>query len=57
MDLEPSEPAFAERFCFCEFEEATGKVVADVIQMGREGVGTSTEIDVVGEVEGISEEL
>ena len=57
VDLEPSETAFAERFRFCELEQATGEIVADVVQMGRKGVGTSTEIDVVGEVEGISEEL
>ena len=57
VDLEPSETAFAERFCFGEFEQATREVVADVVQMGREGVGAATEIDVVGEVEGVSEEL
>ena len=57
VDLEPSETAFAERFRFCEFEQTTREIITDVVQMGREGVGTSTEIDVVGEVEGISEEL
>ena len=57
VDFEPSKTAFAERFRFCEFEQATREVVADVVQMGREGVGAATEIDVVGEVEGVSEEL
>jgi hypothetical protein len=28
-----------------------------VVEMGRKGVGTATEVEVVGEVDGVGEEL
>lgn len=47
MNLKPTQTAFAERFCFCKLQKATGQVIANVTQMRGNGVRASTEIDVM----------
>lgn len=57
MDLEPPETTDAQGTLVSEFEETTGEIVADVVQIGRDGVRSAAEIEVVREVEFIGEEL
>lgn len=57
MDLEPAKTASAERLGFAEEEEATGKIVSNMIQVRRKGVCTATEVQIVGEVESVTDEL
>ena len=57
MNLEPSQAAGGQRLRLVEQEQATTEIVADVAQVGWDGVRTSAEIEVVGQVEGVAEEL
>ena len=57
VDLQPSETTFAERLALRELEETTTQIVIEMVQVGRNGVCASTEIDVVGQVYGVTKEL
>lgn len=57
MNFEPAESSLAEGFGYGEFEEATREVIADMVQVGRDGVRTAAEVEVVGEVDDFVSEL
>lgn len=57
VNLEPAQAANSERLGLAEEEKATGEIVTDVVQMRWKGVCAATEVQVVWEVEGITDEL
>lgn len=57
MDLEPLETLFAEGFAFGEDQKTTREIISEMIQVGRNRVGATAEIDVVGKVELLEKEL
>ena len=57
VDLQPAQPALAEHLRLVEQEQPATQVVADVVQMRRDGVRPAAEVDVVREVDGIAKEL
>ena len=57
MDLEPPEPGLAEGLELAELEQPAGEVVADVVEVRRDGVRAPAEVDVVWLVECVAEEL
>lgn len=57
VDLEPPQSSLAERLRLREHEEATTEVITDMAEMGRQRVCTSTEVDVVWEIDVIAQEL
>jgi len=57
VDFEPPQTALAERFCFRKLQKTATEVITNVIEMRRDGISTSTEIEIVREVDFIAEEL
>ena len=55
--LDPPQPALAERLRLVEQERVTAKVVTDVAQVGRGRVRAATEVEVVWQTKGITQEL
>lgn len=51
MDPEPHETALAEWLLDTECEQSSSEIVADGVQMRRHGIGTTSEIEVVRDVE------
>ena len=47
----PSQTGLAERLALGKCEETTTQVLTQMVQVGRNGVGTPTEVHVVGIVE------
>ena len=52
-----SQTALAKGLGFTEEEQSTREIVADVIQMRWDGVGTAAEVDVVRKVDCVAQEL
>lgn len=57
MYLQPAESTRAKGFYFCEYEQPTGKVISNVAQVRWDGVGATTEIEIMRQVESIAQEL
>ena len=57
MDLQPPQTLFSKGLGLREFEQSATEIVAHVVQMRRNGVSAPSEVEVVGEVNGISKEL
>jgi len=57
VDLQPPQAPFTERLGLGKEEESTRKIITNVVQVWRDWVCSTTEVHVVGEVEGISQEL
>lgn len=57
VNFQPIETFLAERFAVGKRKETSRKVVADVGQIRRYGVASSSEVHVVWEVKGFSDEL
>lgn len=57
MDLQPSQATFADGFSLCEEEEPTRKIITNVVQVWWDGVRSATEVQVVGEVKFVAQEL
>ena len=51
MNFEPPQPFLSDFFAFAEQKKSSHKVVSDVIEVGRDGVDSSSEVEVMGEVE------
>lgn len=57
MDFQPTETTFSQRFLFAEFQKPTTQVISNVTEMRRKRVRASTEVNIVGEVYGVTQEL
>lgn len=57
MNLEPAKSSYTEWFGFSEHQEPTTQVITDVVKMWGNGVGAATEINVMGLVDRVTEEL
>ena len=57
MYLQPAESTRAKGFYFCENEQPTGKIISNVAQVRWDGVGTTTKIEIMRQVENIAQEL
>lgn len=57
VDFEPTKASSAERFGFAECEKATAEIIADMVEMCWDWVGTTAEIEVMREIERIVQEL
>ena len=57
MNFEPAKSTYTQRFSYFKLQQTPGKIVTNVAQMWRNGVCTSSEIQVVGEIESVTKEL
>ena len=57
MDLEPAQSGSTQRLLIRKLEKTSTQVVADVIKMWWNGVGSPSEVDIVREVELVGKEL
>ncbi len=57
MDLDPAKPAQTKGLCVRELEQATGKVISDVIEVRWDRIGATSEVEIMREVERIAQEL
>lgn len=57
MDLQPAQSTLAQRLSLGKLQQPSTQIIANMVQIGRDGVSTSTEIDVVREIQGITNEL
>ncbi len=57
MNLEPPEATFTQGLSIRELEKATREIIADVIEMGRDGIGAPTEVQIVGQIDRVTKEL
>lgn len=57
VDLEPSETTFAQRLGVAEEEQSATKIITNVVEMRRDGVGTASEVKIVRQIEIVTKEL
>ena len=57
MNFEPPKALNTQLLALRKNEQSTAQVIANVVQMGRNRVCTATEVQVVGHVDGIAQEL
>ena len=57
MNLQPPQTTLAEGPRLAKQEQTTTEIIPNVTQMGRNGVSTTTEINVVREIQSVAQEL
>lgn len=57
MDFHPPKPALTKRFCFAENKQPTGEIITDMIQVRRDRVSTTSEVNIVGQIECVAQKL
>jgi hypothetical protein len=57
MNFEPPKALNTQRLTLRKNEQRTAQVIANVVQMWRNGVCTAAEVQVVGHVDSIAQEL
>ena len=57
MDFEPAQSGSTQRLLIRKLEKTSTQVVANVVKMWRNGVGSPSEVDIVREVELVGKEL
>jgi hypothetical protein len=57
MNLEPPQTTFTEWFRLAEQKQSTTQIIADMVKMRGDWIGTATEIQVMREVESVAQEL
>jgi hypothetical protein len=57
MDFHPPKPTLAKRFSFGENKQTTREIVANVVKVRGDWVGTTSEVKIVRQIERITQEL
>ncbi len=57
VNFEPPQTCLSKRPRFTEFQQSTAKIITDVVQMWRDGVCTTSEVKIMGHIDGVTQEL